>query len=801
MPAPFTKAAWIRLAVLLIVVQLFALGLLGALIIDQQRNLLLDLAASRIAVLTGDIDLAVRTGQQNGLSLAEEQTLQPLVLRLKSALPEIRSAEIFSLGAGAEKVLYATDEERIGAAAGAHAVALSRRNPALWRESGADGLIEAGRQLQDEHDRPIGGYAVVFDGSAYAAQAMKARAAFLPAVAAAMAGAAFLTALCLALLALRPVAGRLRRIALGHQIFAAALLTMLGTSVALALHATQLFSAELQPALETKAGTVAGFLQSKLLRAVDLGIPFKRLTGIDEYFADTLAEHREIGALRLVAADGGIIAQAGSVNPAAALSQAGRGLVRSDFTASDGAAARIEVVTDPDHVARSMRAIVADMGIVLLVALIVFNESLQAMLARLPAAGAGLETQPAAQSAAGSRLAALRLPLFLFILTEELTRSFLPLHMRDLAAASAVTGFGGITAAASVPMTVYMLFFALATPFSGALVDRHGATRVFAAGALLAAAGFGWAGITTGYWQFTATRALCATGYALATMACQRLILSDTDASTRAQGLALLIGAVGIAAICGTSIGGVLAERAGPPAVFALSAVVSLLAFGLFARLRQPDRAQGTNEPPFAWRDIGRLLGHRRFAAVMLAAAIPAKIVLAGFLFYLVPLALAASGYAPAAIGRAVMIYFILVAFITPVASRISDRYRLRWSLVIAGGGVIGLGGLAGWLSGVIGSDAAVIAGIAMLGIGTGLSAASLQALANEVGTTDGKIGQITVAVVFRTIERLGSAIGPILAGMLLGWWAFGSVMAGIGCLILATTLVLALIFGRKRYA
>lgn len=801
MLAPFTKAAWIRLAALLIVVQLFALGLLGGLIIDQQRNLLLDLAASRIAVLTGDIDLAVRTGEQNGLSLAEEHTLQPLLQRLKSAMPEIRSAEIFSLSAGSETVLYATDEKRIGAAAGARAAALSRRNAALWRKDGADGLIEAGRQLPDEHDQAIGAYVVVFDGSAYAAQAGKAQADFLPAVAAAIAGAAFLTALCLALLALRPVARRLQRFAPSHQIFAVALLVMLGSSAALALHATRLFSAELQPALETKASTVAGFLQNKLLRAVDLGIPFRRLTGIDEYFTDTLAEHREISALRLVAADGNTIAETGgAVASIGASSQASHGVIRSDFTASDGTVAHIEVVTNPDYIAHSMRAIVADMGIVLLVALIVFNESLQAMLARLPAAKAGVDTQ-AAQSAAGSRLATLRLPLFLFILTEELTRSFLPLHIRDLAASSTVTGFGGATAAASVPMTVYMIFFALATPFSGALVDRHGATRVFALGALLAAAGFGWASVTTGYWQFTVTRALCATGYALATMACQRLILSDTEASTRAQGLAMLIGAVSVAAICGTSIGGLLAERSGSSTVFALSAAVSLLAFGLFVRLRQHDRTEASNEPPFAWRDIGRLLGLERFAALMLAAAIPAKIVLAGFLFYLVPLALAGSGYSPAAIGRAVMIYFILVAFIAPVASRISDRYHLRWSLVIAGGVIIGLGGIAGWLSGTIGNDVAVIAGIAALGIGTGLSAASLQALANEVGTKDGKIGQITVAVVFRTLERLGSAIGPILAGVLLGWWTFGSVIAGIGCLILAATLVLAVVFRRRQYA
>jgi MFS family permease len=796
-----TKAAWLRLAALLVCVQLFALGLLSALIIHQQRNLLLDLAASQVAVLTSDIDLSARTGQQNGLSLAEETMLQPLLHRLQAAMPEIRGAEIFSFSANAASVLYAVDEKRIGQAAAARATLLSKRNPALWRESRENSLLEVGRQLADDRDRPVGGYAVLFDGSATEAHARKAQDAFLPAVALAMAGAALATALGLALLAYAPVAGMLSRIARNHQIFAVALLVTLGSSAALALHATHLFSTELQPALEAKAGSVAGFLERKLARAMELGIPFDRIEGVDEYFADTLAEHREISALRLLGKGGAQIARAGSAQALRAASRPGaQGVVGRDFSIPEDGTARIEVVTNPDHIAQSMRAIVADMAIVLLVALIVFNEALRAMLARLPAEKSSAEAD-AGQYVRGNRLAAIRLPLFLFILTEELTRSFLPLHIRELASSSAATGLFGANTATGLPMTVYMIFFALATPFSGMLADRHGATRIFVWGALLTALGFGWATVTTDFWQFTVTRALCATGYAMATMACQRLILADSDPANRAQGLALLIGAVGVAAICGSSIGGVLAERAGVSAVFALSAALGLLVLVIFIRLQQGGAPESTrpvsDEPSFAWRDIGSLLARGRFALVMLTAAIPAKIVLAGFLFFLVPLALANSGYPPAAIGRAVMIYFILVAFITPLASRISDRYGLRLSPVVAGGVTIGLGGIAGWLAGDLGNDIAIIIGIAALGIGTGISAASLQALANEVGTEDGRIGQMASVAAFRTIERLGSAIGPVLAGILLGWWAFGGVMTVIGCMILAATLLFAIVFRR----
>ena len=795
MPVTITKAAWLRLTVLLIAVQLLALGLLSALIVHHQRNLLLDLAASQVAVLTSDIELAARTGQQNGLSLAEEKALQPLLNRLQESMPEIRKAEVFAFNATSGEVLFATDDKRVGQSPEPRAALLSKRNREMWRERRAQSLIEVGSQIADDRDRPVGGYAVTFDGSATEAHARKAQDAFLPAVALSMAGAAFLTLLALALLAFSPVARWLSRIALSHQIFMVALLVMLGSGVALSLHATQLFSAELQPALEAKAKTVAGFLERKLLHAVELGVPFKHITGINEYFADALAAHREISALRLMAKEGGqIFAEQGKPE----VLSTGQDVVARDFSMPDGATARIEVNTNPDHIAQSMRAIIADMGIVLLVALIVFNEALRAMLARLVVKRAG---DGATMSQRGTRLATIRLPLFLFIMTEELTRSFLPLHIRELAASTTAADVFGVSTAIGLPMTVYMVFFALATPFSGVLVDRHGARRVFVFGALLTALGFGWATVTGDFWQFTVTRVLCATGYAMATMACQRLILSDTDPTKRAQGLALLIGAVSVAAICGSSIGGVMAERAGTASVFALSSALGLLVLIMFLRMQTgvpEEEAAESRKPAFVWRDIGHLLSQGHFAALMLAAAIPAKIMLAGFLFFLAPLALAGAGYSPAAIGRAIMIYFILVAFISPLASRLTDRYGLRLFPVAAGGVIMGLGGTVGWLSSALGGDIAIIIGITALGIGTGISAAALQALSNDVGTEDGRFGQTATVATFRTIERLGSAIGPVLAGILLGWWAVGGVMAIIGCLMLAATLLLLLVFSRR---
>jgi predicted MFS family arabinose efflux permease len=241
---------------------------------------------------------------------------------------------------------------------------------------------------------------------------------------------------------------------------------------------------------------------------------------------------------------------------------------------------------------------------------------------------------------------------------------------------------------------------------------------------------------------------------------------------------------VGIAAICGSSLGGLLADQQGFRPVFGISALMALAAWLVFRRGGGTIALAGDAGPPLRLAEVARLLRDRRFALLMAGGAIPAKLALAGFLFYLAPLALHQQDYGPAAIGRAVMLYFILVAAINPLASRLSDRYGWRLSLTVAGGLLIGAGGLAGWRGS---SEFAIWIGIACLGIGTGLATAPMQALASEIGAA---AGATSVAVVLRTLERLGSVVGPLWAGLWLAGAGWSGAMVAIGIVVLAGTLL-----------
>ena len=435
---------------------------------------------------------------------------------------------------------------------------------------------------------------------------------------------------------------------------------------------------------------------------------------------------------------------------------------------------RVAAAADAGFVSRRIGELAADIAVVLLVAVLVFRELLAALVGSLSGAATG----------SGERALALRLPLFLFILTEEMSRSFLPLYFKGFT--------GGIAGLAKetemgLPIAVYMLCFALATPFAGRWADRWGVSRVFATGVALSLLGFAWTALATEYWQLLPARALCAWGYATGTMACQRQLILLSGPGDRARGLALFVGAVGIAAICGSSLGGLLADHLGFRTVFAISALLALGAWAIFRLGRDQHEAAVTAgaTPPLHLAQVTGLLRARPFALLMLGSAIPAKLALAGFLFYLAPLALSQLGYAPAAIGRAVMLYFILVAALNPVASRLSDRYGWRLSITLAGGLLIGAGGLAG----LLGGEAGIWLGIAGLGIGTGIATAPMQALASELGAGAGA-GATAVAVVLRTLERLGSVIGPLWAGLWLASSGWSGAMAAIGAAVLAGTLL-----------
>jgi len=382
------------------------------------------------------------------------------------------------------------------------------------------------------------------------------------------------------------------------------------------------------------------------------------------------------------------------------------------------------------------------------------------------------------QSLRGPSLIGVRLLSFLFVFAEELARPFLPSYVDGFAQQVTDLGSGMAT---GIVIGLHMMVLALVMPVAAMLYVRLGRRRLYVAGALVASAGLAGTALASGYWDLLVWRALSAVGYATTFVACQGFVLEMTNRDNRAQGAAMMVGGITLADICGPAVGGIVAERIGYSATLLMAAVVAALAVLAVRGLMGRDAAHAEVPGRITLRDFAVSFGNRRFTAQLLLAALPAKFLLTGFLFYLVPVTLAGLGNPEGDIGRVVMIYGLAMMAGSPLFARVSDRWQ-RHGLVVAVGGVMSTAGmiiLPFVPPGVL--ALAIAAAVAALGIGQSMSiTAQVSLVVTLLPATGRQRGQSPGLTVLRFVERVGGGCGPVAAAALAT--AFG-VVGAIGIL------------------
>jgi MFS family permease len=402
----------------------------------------------------------------------------------------------------------------------------------------------------------------------------------------------------------------------------------------------------------------------------------------------------------------------------------------------------------------------------------------------------GQAAEPALERADDSHLAKVRAPLFAFILAEELTRPFLPGYVKDL-----LVPIPGLTPemVVGLPIVLFMLIVALGQPWLAAYAERVGNRRAMTTGAVVAACGFAASAMAASVLDLLLWRALCALGYGMVFVAAQSHVLEFSNSRNRARSFAVFIGAIMVATVCGPSIGGILADNIGERLtlwVAALIALGSTAAMRLIPETRSRDAAGSAKLPQ--WRDVVSLLLNRRFMTVTGLAAVPAKILLTGTCFYLVPLFLLSIGSTQSVAGRVLMTYGVVMVLLSPLAASLATtRQRMQW-LVAAGLLVSGAGGLLL----LIGEHVLWVFGAVLLvGLGQALSMAAQSALVREHCEQEiAAFGEPAVYGVYRLLERLGNALGPLVAATLVVAVGYRSSFVVTGAAVLACGLAFLLL-------
>jgi predicted MFS family arabinose efflux permease len=391
-------------------------------------------------------------------------------------------------------------------------------------------------------------------------------------------------------------------------------------------------------------------------------------------------------------------------------------------------------------------------------------------------------------------LVGVRMPLFVFFLAEELSRSFFPIYARGL-----YRQIDGLSPeiVISLPMMLFMLVVAVTQPLGGPWVERLGSRKMVMFGAVLGAVGLALTAFADSLWTLMIWRLIAAAGYGIVFAAGQSYVVANTDASNRAWGLAMFVGSVLAASICGPAIGGILADRVGYRMTFAVGAGLAILAALIaFKMLDAPHGRRGSAARALRLRDVMLVLRNPRFVSLVSLGAMPAKIILTGFLYYLAPLYLADLGNSPSATGQIMMLYGLMMVLFTPIAARLVDRIGHRLLFVSLGGLLSGAGVIA---ISALPSTAMMLSAIVVLGIAQAISITPQLALVPIACSKEcAEIGQATVMGFFRLFERLGSALGPPIAAFLLLQFGFVSSIVAIGCGVAAGCLLLPLFWRAK---
>jgi len=386
-----------------------------------------------------------------------------------------------------------------------------------------------------------------------------------------------------------------------------------------------------------------------------------------------------------------------------------------------------------------------------------------------------------------------RIPLFVFCFAEELQKSFMPLFVAEY---YRERDWFDIDMMIGLPISAFMFVIAVLTPFAGKLVDRYGNKRLFLMGLVPAIAGYVLCFLVRSGNDIVIARSLTAVGYAVITISCQSYIAAVVPRENRARGMAIFVGVLMAATMCGTAVGGILATWIGFKPVFLVAAIMTAIA-GLFGLAllsgKLPPEKPAIATKGAAQNSFRALFANARFVMIVLFCAIPAKIILTGFLYLFVPVYLANLDVSQSEIGRIMMVYSLVIIPISPIASRASDRLGNSLTIVIIATVASGL-----ILTGLYDNPpaAGVLLAVAGLGLAHAFIKAPLIVSAMEAAEAIPGVTRTSVLSILRTSERVGSVIGPTLVGAMLVIFDYGETAAylGIGIALIGTVFAVVLL-------
>lgn len=296
---------------------------------------------------------------------------------------------------------------------------------------------------------------------------------------------------------------------------------------------------------------------------------------------------------------------------------------------------------------------------------------------------------------------------FLFYFASRLSAAFIPVMAKGLDGS-----FFRMDAnmAAGMPQSAETLLTCVAIFAATELLTRKGWKLPFMAGLGLVAAGTFLSAVAGNLLVFIAARAVVGLGYGFCWMTLRNLALFGRDEKEKTWGFSMLNAGLYAGMNCGSAMGSILAERFGYRNVFFMATVLTVLC-SLFiirmenALLPKSEKVEVKKErTSLAMSEKLRVIS---FSVLMIA---PSCIV-GSYTSYYLPLYYESIGRGVADVGRAQLLYGLLIVYVGPwLSAKIIDRsHDLIWANILYN--VIFSVGLltAGLMGGLLASILAVV--------------------------------------------------------------------------------------------
>jgi MFS family permease len=256
----------------------------------------------------------------------------------------------------------------------------------------------------------------------------------------------------------------------------------------------------------------------------------------------------------------------------------------------------------------------------------------------------------------------LRQIAFLFYFGSRMAVTFIPVLAKKL------IGAPGSDIAASIPQSAETLLTCVAIFITSEIIIRKGWKIPFVLGLLIVAGGTCMSAFAPSLVFFIAARAIAGLGYGFCWMTLRNIVLLGDDDGARAAGFALLNAGLYAGINCGSVMGAILAEAIGYANVLVIAAGLTILCvfsvMGLKNARIQRNAAAGASA-----KEARRSGSRRADVLAFLALLILPSCIVGAYSSYYLPVYAIDSGRPIADVGRAQLLYGLMIVYIAPKLS------------------------------------------------------------------------------------------------------------------------------------